>query len=561
MFQNEIKFINDFTLNKIKNLGTLFTIDKLLTADFHPAIKKYIEAEIDYLIFDDRRKLLQNSIFDYSGAKISNYFNLISDEIKKSKKVTFEEIQKLVLQAVSFNANYVVRPNWSITKLVYGNNKSVTVDELEMMFNYVHYYDYIKNIFSSYLSKRKLVNISITEFELILNKIDRELFNANKEKLIDNALFTVADFFSVGGLNKSNVSVEAVENYLKEKNLIDQLIRIKRAFPGDSKKTYSIEDIRKVIYSTSPIEISEKNKDEKAEELAEETGKEVEPQEVEKEEELEIIESPTDGIFVDSEEKPMEDSEKEKPEKVQEEESAVEIEVSSEKVEEKVEEEILDESKEEELTITEELLENLTEADSEENEELKLLSEKEEEEILAFYDKEFSDEEKEPEIKSIDDTLKELEEQMGKALDEKTNLSDEIEIEEVTDFDLADQQQKINFSEKDENKTESEAKDEIHFKDNETQELPIIEQEDYKPTRENDIFSYLTEREIDKIVEGVFNSDSEDFANTVEKISDCNTYEEATDILKAVFNSYKVGEFSKEAVLFTNAVARYFSQE
>ncbi|MGQ9642927.1 MAG: hypothetical protein ACUVT3_03610, partial [Ignavibacterium sp.] len=123
-----------------------------------------------FLIYDDRKKLLQNSIFDYTGNKIAKYFELISQEIKKSKRVNVEDIQKLVLQAVSFNANYVVRPKWSLVKLIFGNNKTISNEELLMMLNYIYYYDYLKNIIEVYLKKRKSLTISVTEFELILNK-------------------------------------------------------------------------------------------------------------------------------------------------------------------------------------------------------------------------------------------------------------------------------------------------------------------------------------------------------------------------------------------------------
>ncbi|MGQ9643142.1 MAG: hypothetical protein ACUVT3_04730, partial [Ignavibacterium sp.] len=86
-------------------------------------------------------------------------------------------------------------------------------------------------------------------------------------------------------------------------------------------------------------------------------------------------------------------------------------------------------------------------------------------------------------------------------------------------------------------------------------------QEEKSPVRQKDIFSFLSNKEIDKIIDSVFNSDSEDFASTIEKISECKNYEEAAEILKTVFTSYKVGELTKEAVLLTNAVARYFSQD
>lgn len=254
MFENEIKFISDFTLNKVKELGSFITVEKLLSTDIHPAIKKYVEGEIDYLIFEDRKKLIENSLFDYSGKEISNYFDLIGAEIKKTKKISYEDIKNIILQAVSFNSNYVVRPKWSLAKLIFGNNKSVSINEIQMMLNYTYYYEYLNSVFLAYLSKKKILNISVTEFELIMNKIDRELFMLHQSKLVDNALYAIADYYSIGGLNKSVVTIEAVENFLKEKNLTELLFKLKRAYSNVPKKKTDIDEVRKVLYSTLSID-------------------------------------------------------------------------------------------------------------------------------------------------------------------------------------------------------------------------------------------------------------------------------------------------------------------
>ncbi|MCX8107141.1 MAG: hypothetical protein N3D80_14855 [Ignavibacterium album] len=515
MFQNEIKFIYDFVINRIKNLGEVFTIEKLLEADIHPAIKKYIEAEIDFLIYDDRKKLLQNSIFDYTGNKIAKYFELISQEIKKSKRVNVDDIQKLVLQAVSFNANYVVRPKWSLVKLIFGNNKSVSNEELIMMLNYIYYYDYLKNIIEAYLEKRKILTISVTEFELILNKIDRELFQYDKQKLIDNSLLSIADFFSVGALNRSSVTVECVENFLKEKNLIDELIKLKRAFPEDVRKPVPIEDIKKVIYSTSPI--------------IEQEEKSITSELNEAESEKEVLISPTETLTEESEKN---------------------LEVSSEKISSGYESEEHKEEREESTSEVEEILDDIEEEleVTDDTEDIVPLTEKEEQELLTFYDQELKKvEEITEESNEIDSSLKELEQEMDEALKNEIEISDEIEIEEVIEFEKEDLEQVP-----------------LEVKSTSVDDLKSVEEaktSDEPSHRQKDLFSFLSKKEIEKIIDGVFNSDSEDFASTVEKISECASYEEATEILKTVFTTYKVGELSKEAVLLTNAVARYFSQD
>jgi hypothetical protein len=80
------------------------------------------------------------------------------------------------------------------------------------------------------------------------------------------------------------------------------------------------------------------------------------------------------------------------------------------------------------------------------------------------------------------------------------------------------------------------------------------------PIREKDLFSYLSRKEVKKIISNVFLGDEEDFVTTIEKISECATYKEGTEILKGVFFTYRLNPYSKEGVVLTNAVSHYFRQ-
>ena len=588
MFENEIKFISDFTLNKVKDLGSFITVEKLLSIDIHPSIKKYVEGEIDYLISEDRKKLIENSLFDYSGKEISNYFDLIGAEIKKTKKISFEDIKNIILQAVSFNANYVVRPKWSLSKLIFGNNKSVSVNELRLMLNYTYYYEYLNNVFLAYLSKKKILNISITEFELIVNKIDRELFTLHQSKLVDNALYAIADYFSIGGLNKSNLTVESVENFLKEKNLTELLFKLKRAYANTSKKKFDLEDIRKVLYSTlsvdSPfveesqngiIAATEKHfenplKDEFINDedyIENEDDSDADLKSVEDmddfesqnnlENKVEDLTSETaDDTSSISETESLSNStesdEKLDSDLVIEDSSISELENNIASVKE-VEKNNSAHSDNEDVAIEkepvneEEVLAHLTE-EIEKDEEIVILDEKEQEDLLNFYDNELeisiddeipSNKEKETEI-NIDPIAEvgDLDFEHELPIDE--DIEKEIPLENL-DFEkdlLGVDESKIEENTEEENKPQIIPKKSI-----------------------NDVFTYLSKKEIDRIIKNLFNSDSEDFANTVEKMSVCETYEEASEILENIFKYARIKPHSRDANALTNAVAKYFNME
>ncbi|UCH66150.1 MAG: hypothetical protein JSW63_03180, partial [Ignavibacterium sp.] len=199
-------------------------------------------------------------------------FKKIANEIKQTKKISFEDVKKLITQAVSFNANYIVRPKWSITKLIYNDKETVGADELELILNYIYYYDYIKKVLTAYIIKRGVDQFSVTDFDLILNKIDRELFKEDSEQIINNTLVTMGDFFNIGGIEKNLVPLNGVEILLKEKNLIDYVLKLNRAFPDDTKKKYEIDDIKNILYAKAPAAgaaVEEKADEERTVEVAE----------------------------------------------------------------------------------------------------------------------------------------------------------------------------------------------------------------------------------------------------------------------------------------------------
>ena len=588
MFENEIKFINDFVLNKAKDLGPLFTIEKFLSTDIHPSIKKYVESEINYLIYEDRKKLIDNSLFDYSGAKISNYFSLIADEIKKTKKVSFEDVKNIILQAVSFNANYVIRPKWALSKLIFGNNKSVSLNDVQMMLDYTYYYEYLNNVFLAYMTKKKIMNISPTEFELIMNKIDRELFTIHQNKLLDNALYAIADFYSIGGLNKSIVNVEAVESFLKEKNLTELLFKLKRGFPNPAKKKFDIDDVRKILYSAFPLEVpfiedkkpeEEIAKDEhfenplkeatdSTEEIFEESTESVE------ENLLNIPEEQTsDDIF---EEELLNDITDEKfdvsdtnKETIDKKDIDLQDELVSDYIKETVDEVIINESnervetneeKQEVLNEDEKILASLTDdIENNQEDEIIILDDKEEEDLLKFYDDEIEISIDDDEIKKEDVFTEKIEEEIIEndtefKIDELPSDVNEIEVEpEETN---SGDQNKIEIEHESKNVNALEDNDEKSLSDEKIeQDNPVINKEKFE-----DMFSFLSRKEIDRIIKNVFNSDSEDFANTVEKMSACNSVDEATEILDNIIKYARIKPHSKDAASLAKAVNKYFSQ-
>ena len=459
MFEKEIKFISDYVINKIKDLGSFFTYDELFDSGVNPAILKFISAELDYRIYEDRKKLLHQSAFDYSGSEIAKYFNLIAKEIKKSTKISFDEIKDLVNQAIAFNTDFIISPNETLRNLFFNKSEEIGIEGIKLKLNYIYYYPYIKDILNSYLIKKKIEKITSSRLMEILSEINKQLFVSNSEKIIGGAVDTIFDFYNIGNTGNKKLPVNIVGIYLEKMNSEKYSNRLKEKVPTDSKNKYDIDEIKSILFSFQ---------------LVEEVSKTISEEPVEEQEQEIVIVEQEEKV---SEEKIVADSQKEldKPE-------------SKENVQE--------DSDEKEIEF------DITEHDN----------------LDALYN--FNEEETETDVSKNENKKEEIKE----------------EIKSSNDFELE-----------------------------EDKEGPVVEkkhkkEKPKKKSRNKDIFSYLSDKEIEKIVGNIFNDDRDEFAVSMEKISDSASYEEATEILKKIFIAYNVNPYLKEAITFTNAVSNYFEQ-
>ncbi len=709
MFEKEIKFIGDFCFNQVKSLGSNFTLDKITDAGVHPAVVQYISAELEFMIYSDRRKLLQQSYFDYAGKEISDHFQKISGEIKKHKKISIEDSKKLIFQAVSFNINYLVRPRWSLIKLIFNDQPVISVEEMKMMLNYLYYYEYFKKVLNGYISKRNLVQISSTEFDILLNKIDNELINSNQHQVITNSFTSMGDFFNVGGVDKNRLPLSAVEIFCKEKNLVDLILKLRKVIPNEVKRRYDKIEIERILFSPDVIQKTDEEADIETETTteqmiealdADELRTEVDESDENKSDELDksdietflsaeeeeallslyseestddketdveslksseseitiedLQESKADGVKtaldemlepIDSESEITEENVNLSDVHDSEEIEVESIEVSDEDISENIvasDEElegivdaIAEDLPEEEIEIDENIIVDSVEAlDSEidnqsEDVETDLPDSGIEKEIVQemiedFYvennsdnsteDDDFEPEEmaetianssEEEEIVEVEEKITSLEDDLldiFKGLDneefklpEKERFS--VETPEPQTLDLQEEKKEepsisteatdgfdeylksideVIFTDKPAEQVEEKQQVEVEEKvetpvekNTEVKEQPPTApsndknekaSEKTRTLRQKDMFSYLRRKEVKKIVSYIFANDEEDFTNTVERVMDCHSYKEASEILKAVFTSYKISPYSKEAITFTNAVSNYFRQ-
>ena len=565
MFEREIKFIYDFNLNKVNQLGPYFTFEQLFASDIHPAILHYISAEIDYLVFEDRQKLLKNSVFDYSGEKISIYFNQISEEVKKTKRFALEYVSKLILHASSFTINYLARPKWTMTKFIFEEENHKSTNEIKQILNYIYYYRYTNKILVSYINTKKILSMNLQEFEELLNKADKLGIETYLPGILTNALKSMADFFNIGEIKKTKMPLSAIEMFLKEKELLKHLNKIKETFGNDESAKFNLDDYQKVLNSVileKEVAMPEEKESEKFEteniEEEKEIIQEISQEEIKKEN---ITEEPTQETVneteLDLKDETVEDTiESDKEIKITQP-TKLRIRIDQDNRIEPIYEEPgkNDEDstlKEKDEFATDEITEN------------ELMEEITDEEVDAQDQNKLEDAEE-----NVTENLEEIE---ADETEEKINETDELEhLSFIIKHKDDDPVEKLNDT------IEEEIISEVENEASVSKEKPSVEED--KPnhfakkisrkaeeklnamTSRVDLAEILEHKEMTKIIEVVFDYDIEDFASLLDEISNCKNVEDAHFIINETLMNRRINRTSKEAETFRSIISEYFGRK
>ena len=252
MFKKEISFISDLNLNKLQVVGDRFTIDDLKSSKIHPSVLHYINASIDKEIFSDRKRIENNSIFDYKSDRINNYFILISEEVKRAQHFDLKYLKQIVQNAIIFNINFLTAPNKTLSKFIYGDYEIKTIEEIVLGISHAYYYRYLQKILLTYLDKKKVLSLTKEDFVQLLERVDIISRETHLEDTLTTAVNSMTNFFDQNSRISEKLPIKAIQMYLEEKKLAEFSLKLENNFKTESSTLFLGIDILNVLRSVTP---------------------------------------------------------------------------------------------------------------------------------------------------------------------------------------------------------------------------------------------------------------------------------------------------------------------
>jgi hypothetical protein len=103
----------------------------------------------------------------------------IPDRRTKFDKTDFEEI---LLKALIFNINYIIRPKYSIIKFLFGGVETRPVEFIKERLKYFQFYGYYIKHIVEFIDMNSLEVVSLNQIEHIIDEVNRKIYDEISEK-------------------------------------------------------------------------------------------------------------------------------------------------------------------------------------------------------------------------------------------------------------------------------------------------------------------------------------------------------------------------------------------
>jgi len=175
MFEVEIQ-----TLQKIIKINTIgnaqsISLQSILESNIPHNVKSFFKAEIEWLLYQERKTEPTSSRFNYSQEDVRILREQTDLLLVYHFNFSQQEFAHTNDRCAHFLFNYLCRPVWTLENFLFDEKNILSHRELALKFRYCADYDYYWKIIEKYLKTKNKADLTKEETSDLLHKIDREI--------------------------------------------------------------------------------------------------------------------------------------------------------------------------------------------------------------------------------------------------------------------------------------------------------------------------------------------------------------------------------------------------
>ncbi|CUT07168.1 hypothetical protein JGI9_00365 [Candidatus Kryptonium thompsonii] len=174
MFEKEVENIKQKVLSKVSGRDRI-SLNEIIAWDIPQAMKDYFNIFAERILSEELLNVLYSKRFDQNNSDFISARKTLINTLKNALLFTYSEFEDALDKASKFALNFVLRPEWTLAKVIFKNEPVKTIEQINETISNFNEYSYYKNLMVKILEKYQSNEIKFEIFQRMLRKIDEEV--------------------------------------------------------------------------------------------------------------------------------------------------------------------------------------------------------------------------------------------------------------------------------------------------------------------------------------------------------------------------------------------------
>lgn len=221
MFERETTNIIKTILERIPQTSAeSVSIKDILAADIPHPIKTFFRSDVEALLLSELQHHRKESRFFFNHPEVISLQRQINSTLVLHYTFKWKEYEKRVDDAVHMIINYLIRPQWTLTSVIFEKEETISSHSLTNLLRYFGPYEYLRDIIVHYLSEKKIASIRKDEFKSLVWKVDGEFIRRKSGDELARMMSPIFDFFDYPNKTSNNpIMIKALIKFFEDKGL------------------------------------------------------------------------------------------------------------------------------------------------------------------------------------------------------------------------------------------------------------------------------------------------------------------------------------------------------
>lgn len=227
MFEPETEQIIATSIQHTIGNQPAIAMKDIMAADIPYALKAFFRADVESMLSEELQLYHKASRFNFDAPEIQSLQQQMSSALILHFSFERTEFLRRLDDTVHLMINYLVRPQWTLTNVLFEKEPAITSAALTQLMRHFGPYEYLKDIMIRYVQDKNVRSFTRDDFSSFIRKVDGEYVRRKTGDELARILSSLYDFLDYpNNSGTKSLPVKALIKYFEDKGLTPVIQRL-----------------------------------------------------------------------------------------------------------------------------------------------------------------------------------------------------------------------------------------------------------------------------------------------------------------------------------------------